>query len=239
MIIKKQKMSNYFKEFFKRHGLNTILGIAALDGYRRQVLNDGKTNLLEGIKKERDSLSQERNSLSEYRQAAYDKSMEDMANNTKNKAANLRYSEAAEEHKQAVDNYKANPSEYTNKEMNRAYKKLEASFDEIKKLDISEILTSLYNNYVEYLDTLTPDKLVCLFNIIVDVSLVSSFFSVLSIMLIEKIINKMVFLEKYPRIIYLLNLRKKLNKTVIKLYLLTHFIFIIFGLSGNTFMFFL
>jgi len=40
---------------------------------------------------------------------------------------------------------------------------LDASFDEIKKLDISEILTSLYNKYGEFLDSLTPDKIVCLF----------------------------------------------------------------------------
>ena len=70
-----------------------------------------------------------------------------------------------------------------------------------KKLDLSHIFTSLYNNYNEYLDNLTLDKIVCLFNIIIDGLILSSFLSVLSIMLSENIINKIVFLEKYPRIL--------------------------------------
>lgn len=39
---------------------------------------------------------------------------------------------------------------------------------DITKLDISEIFSSLYNKSSEYLDSLTPDKIVCLFNIIIE-----------------------------------------------------------------------
>jgi hypothetical protein len=147
---------------------------------------------------------------------------------------------AVDEHKKAVEKYKAENSEYINNdELIRSNKKLDDSFEEIQKLDISEFLSSLYNKYSEFLDTLTPDKIVCLFNIIVEGLILSSFLSVLSIMLSENIINKIGFLEKYPRILKLIKLRNNINKKVVKIYLLLHFIIIIFGILGNIYMFFI
>jgi hypothetical protein len=223
---------NLFKDLVKKYGLGLILGAATMDGYRRQIVNDRKSNILDEIQKQR-------NSLSEDTKAAYDKIIEESFNNTKNKAAILRYNEAADEYKKAVDKYNANPSEYNNNEIINANKKLTLSFDEINKLDISEYLTSIYNKYGEFLDSLTPDKIVCLFNIIIDALVLSSFLSVLSIMLSENIINKIVFLEKYPRILSLLKLRNNINKKVSKIYLLMHIIIIIFGILGNIYMFFI
>ena len=223
---------NLFKDLVKKYGIGLILGAASLDGYRRQVLNDRKNNILEEIQKQR-------NSLSEDRKVEYDKVIEEMSNNTKNKAAILRYNEAADEHKKAVDEYNANPTDYNNNEMKSAHKKLDDSFTEINKLDISEILTSLYNKYIEFLDSLSPDKIVCLFNIIIDTLVLSSFLSVLSVMLSENIINKIGFLEKYPKILNLLRLRNNINKKVNKIYLLIHFFIIIFGILGNIWMFFI
>ena len=223
---------NLFKELAKKYGIGMILGAATLDGYRRQFINDRKNNILEEIQKQR-------NELSENTKVAYDKAIEDMNDNVKNKSAIFRYSEAADEHIQATNKYNDNPTEYNYNEMINANKKLEASFDEIKKLDISEILTSLYNKYGEFLDSLTPDKIVCIFNIIIDGLVLSSFLSVLSIMLSENIINKIGFLEKYPRILNLLKLRNNINKKVSKIYLLMHFTIIIFGILGNIWMFFI
>ena len=133
----------------------------------------------------------------------------------------------------------SHPNEYNKNEMDRLKKKMDESCDEIRKLDISEYLSSLYNKYSEFLDTLNPDKIVCLFNIIIDGLILSSFISVLSIMLSENIINKIGFLEKYPRILKLLKLRNNINKKVSKFYLLMHFIIIILGILGNIFMFFI
>ena len=107
------------------------------------------------------------------------------------------------------------------------------------KLDVREIITSLYNRYVEFLDSLTPDKIVCLFNIIMDGLMLSSFTSVLSIMLSENVINRISFFDKYPRILKLLKLRNNINKKISKFYLLLHFFIIISGILGNIFMFFI
>lgn len=227
----KTKM-NLFKELVKKYGLGLILGAATMDGYSRQLVNDRKNNILEEIKKQI-------NSLSEDTKAAYDKIIEESFNNTKNKAAILRYNEAADEHKKAVDKNNSNPTEYNNTEITNANTKMTLLFDEIKKLDISEFFTSVYNKYGEFLDSLTPDKIVCLFNVIIDALVLSSFLSVLSIMLSENIINKIVFLDKYPRILSLLKLRNNINKKVSKFYLLMHFIIIIFGILGNIWMFFI
>jgi len=215
-------MNNLIKDLVKKYGLGIILGAASLDGYRRQIINDRNSNILEEIQKQR-------NSLSEDRRLAYDKAIEDICNSTKNKAAICRYSEAADEHKRTVDKYNANPTDYNKDEMNRA----------IKKLDISEIFTSVFNKYGEFLNNLTPDKIVCLFNIIIDALVLSSFLSVLSIMLSDNIINKIGFLDKYPRILNLLKLRNNINKKVSKIYLLMHFFIIIFGILGNIWMFFI
>jgi hypothetical protein len=222
----------FFKDLVKKYGLGLILGAATLDGYRRQVINDRKNNILEVIEKERESNT-------EITKLEYDKAIEEKFKNTQNKAAISRYQEAADEHQKAVDKYKADPSEYNNNEQNKAHKKLNESYDELTKLDISDYFITLYNKYSEFLDSLSADKIVCLFNIIFDGLILSSFVSVLSILLSENIINKIAFLEKYPRILKLLKFRNVLNKKVSKFYLLMHFILIISGILGNIYMFFI
>lgn len=223
---------NLFKDLVEKYGLGMILGAATLDGYRRQVVNDRQDNTLEKIKAEREANTETIN-------AEYDKLIEDKINNTKCKAAVSNYQEAADEHKKAVDKYNADPSEYNENQKNQSYKKLNDSFDELKKLDISDYFISLYDKYSEFLDSLSADKIVCLFNILIEGLILSSFISVLSIMLSENIINQIVFLEKYPRILKLLRLRNVINKKVSKFYLLMHFILIISGILGNIYMFFI
>lgn len=78
-----------------------------------------------------------------------------------------------------------------------------------------------------------------LFNIIINGLILSSFFSILSIMLSDNIINRIKILENYPRILKLLKLRNNINKKVSKFYLLMHLIFIVLGILGNIYMFFI
>lgn len=81
-----------------------------------------------------------------------------------------------------------------------------------------EEFKSLYNNYTEYMDSLTPDKIVCIFNLIIGGLTLSSFFTILSISIIlsDNIINKIKFLERYPRILELLRVRNYINKKLAK-----------------------
>jgi hypothetical protein len=89
------------------------------------------------------------------------------------------------------------------------------------------------------LDTVTLDKIVCLFNIIIDGLFLSSFLTVLSILLSDNLIDRIEFLKKYPRIVELLKLRNSINKQIVKFYLLLHLARIILGILGNAYMFFL
>nr|BAM29334.1 hypothetical protein [Lentinula edodes] len=220
-----------FKDLAKKYGVGSVLAAATLDGYRRTVLNDR-------INKEHETIRKKKNELSESNKIEYDKIIEEESKKTKTEDTFGRYIEAADDHKKAVDNYNTNPTEYNKNEMERFKNKLDKAYDEIKKLDISEYLSSLYNKYNEYLESLSPDKIVCIFNILTHGLILSSFFSVLSIMFSENIINQIGFLKKYPRILKLLKLRNNINKKVSKFYLLMHFITIILGLLGNIFMFF-
>lgn len=126
--------------------------------------------------------------------------------------------------------------------MDRAKKKFDKCYDEVKELkesSILEYLNSLYNKYSAYLETLSPDKIVCVFNIIIGWLTLSSFVSILSIMLSENIINKIKFLDRFPRILAILKIRNNINKKIAKLYLFIHLVLILWSILSNTYMLFL
>lgn len=121
-------------------------------------------------------------------------------------------------------------------------KKFDKCYDEVKELkesSILEYLNSLYNKYSAYLETLSPDKIVCVFNIIIGWLILSSFVSILSIMLSENIINKIKFLDRFPRILAILKIRNNINKKIAKLYLFIHLVLILWSILSNTYMLFL
>jgi len=219
-------------DLVKKHGLGIIIYGVSIDSYRRQFLNDNRNKILDQIK-------EERNKMDEAERKEYDRLVEEQANLAKNKATIGRYQEAAEEHDRAVDKYLLDPSDFNKSQKDKSLEKMNEAFDEIKKLDISEYLVTLYNNYYDYLDSLGLDKIVCLSNLIIDGLILSSFVTVLNIMLSENIINKITFLEKYPRILQLIKLRNNINKKIYKLYLIMHLILILTSILGNLYMFML
>jgi uncharacterized protein YjgD (DUF1641 family) len=126
----------------------------------------------------------------------------------------------------------------THQDWKKARKSLEDLIDQTAKSDVFDFIKVVYIKYIEFLDGLTQDKIVCVFNILLGSVTLSSFFSVLSIMLSENIINRLTFLEKYPRIMKLLKLRNFINKKVAKFHLFMHFLIILLTLLGNIVMFF-
>ena len=63
-----------------------------------------------------------------------------------------------------------------------------------------------------------------MFNIIIGGLTLSSFVSVLSIMLSENIINRIKFLDRFPKILAILKLRNNINKGIAKVYLIIHLV---------------
>jgi hypothetical protein len=232
-------MAKLFAELIKRHGFGIVMSAIAMDGYRRTVNNDNNSRILKAIE---DKLEAARREGDKAAQAEYKKQIEFMNDKAHNCAVTGRPKEAAEEHHKAVEAYTTNPTEYRKNEIDRAKQKLDKSYEELKELKESsffEYFNSIYNNYSEYLDTLTPDKIVCVFNIIVGGLIFSSFFTILSIMLSENIINRIKFLDRFPRILALLKTRNLINKKIAKFYLVLHLLLILWGILCNIYMFFL
>jgi hypothetical protein len=223
---------NLFKEVVKKYGIGTVLGAATLDGYRRAVINDRNNNVLNKI-------DEAQSTLQESERLAYQQRIEEQAAEAPNKATLDRFKTAADDHQKSTNDYNSNQNSINLAKMEEAKKKLDKSYEEISKNNIGEIFTDLYNKYNEYLANLTPDKIVCLFNIILDGLIFSSFLSVLSIMLSENIINRLKFLENYPKLFKLLQLRNNINKKVSKIYLGIHVIMISLAFLGNVYMFFI
>jgi len=206
-------MGKIFTELFKKHGYGLVMSAIALDGYRRTVKNDNMSKKLETIRAEAAARTEAAN-IAE--RAEYYKNLAASQEKTKTCAVRGRHKEAADDYPSSVEAYTKSPSEYRKNEVDRAKQKLDKSYDEIKELtesSIYEYFNLLYNNYTEYLDSLTPDKIVCVFNIIIGSLTLSSFVSILSIMLSENVINKIKILERFPRILALLKIRNNIDKT--------------------------
>jgi hypothetical protein len=222
-------MGLILKELIKRHGFGlvmTAVAAVALDGYRRTGANDHTNKKLAEIQAEADALKAKADTAT---QEAYNKNIADAAEKTKNCAVMGRFKNSADDHYLAAEAYANNPTEYRKNEVDRAKQKLDKSSEEVQELKSSlfEYFNSFYQNYVEYLDSLTPDKIVCVFNIIVGGLTLSSFFTIISVMLSENIINKIKFLDRFPRILAILRLRTYINKKIIKIYLFMHLVLIL------------
>jgi len=232
-------MGKIFTELVKKHGFGLVMAAVTLYVLRSQVGSDRDKTELERVNAD----------LADAKAKAKQKDLVDLNKNleeTPEKAKNCgllgRYQEEADTHKAVKDAYKANPTEYKKNEMDRAKAKADKSYDELKELTESSLFEhfhSLYNSYIEFLDTLTPDKIVCVFNIIIGGLCLSSFFSVLSIMLSDNIINKIKFLDRFPKILNVLRIRSFINKKIAKLLLFWHLILILGGILSNIYMLFL
>jgi hypothetical protein len=219
-----------FLELIKKHGFATITGAMIFEGTRRAVFNDKDTKIQTEIRGAFYDLSQRE------QQVAEDK-LENARNSTEynNVVENLKPNSASFEN--AREKY--NPCAENKKELDIVEAKFRHSLDGIQKLDISDFFLSFYNKYNAYLDSLSSFELVCLFNIIMDLSFLSLFTSILSIMLSDKIIHKIVVLDKYPRLQKILKIRTSINKSVSKAYLIYFLILLILTLIGNIYLFFL
>lgn len=173
------------------------------------------------------------------REQMLDEQLEVLKKNTDDQIKALNFKEASEEYKTAQNFYEGNKDKPIAKEqLNLSHDKFSKEIDEFLKNDIGSLITDLINKYQEYLLTLTPDKILAIYNIILGGMLFNSFFSVISIMISDNVINRIKFLDKYPRILNLLKLRNYFNKKISFVYLSIHFFLIIFGILTNIWVFF-
>ena len=217
-----------FYEIFTKYGAGTILGAVSLDGYRRQVSSDDTKKKLDEMNKVKDQLDHKDNEL-------FDKEIAMKDDSRKIKLDNINQSK--KEYEERMRKYQENKNDYNKNELEKSKANFDKSLENLAQNNIGEFIFKIIEKYYEFLSTLTADKIVALFNIIMGALTLSSFFTVMSIMLSEQIINKIKFLEKYPKILKLFKLRNNINKSLNKIYLTIHIIFIILTLLGNLFMF--
>ena len=221
-----------FLEIFSKYGVGAVLGAVTLDGYRRQLLSDETNKKLDEINKLKDGLEADQKKLFDEQIAVKMKEI-----NTQIKLTNIK--ETQKEYEDKTRKYADVKSEYNKRELDQSKAKFQNALDDFAKNDLSDVISKMLDKYYEYLSTLTPDKIVALFNIIMGSLTLSSVFMVMSIMLSEGVINKIKFLEKYPKIIKLLKLRSDIKRSLNKIYIFIHIILIIFTILGNIFMFLL
>jgi hypothetical protein len=219
-------MGRILKELVKKLGFGMVMSALTIDGYRRMVRSDNYAEKLNAIEEQ---AAQARADATQEDQEDYQKGIAEATERTKNCAVFGRNKEASADFQQAANAYEKDPTETRKNALDRAKNKLDESYEEVKTLKNSsfDFLNDLYQNYNEYLSNLTPDKIVAIFNIIIGGLTLSSFLSVLSILLSENMINRIKFLDKYPRILNLLKLRILINKKIIKIYLFIHFVLIV------------
>jgi hypothetical protein len=224
ILNKKQTPMQILKEFIFKKGAGIFLVAVMLDSYRRQVLSDRIQVQLDEVRVKYETLAEKEKSriLTE---VEYYKNKETM-------------NATVDTLKQDIDDYSSVAKQGGNQsDLDRTSEKVNESIAVVKKLDLSDYLNDLYTKYIEFLANLSPDKIVCIFNIILDGVILSSFLSVLSILLSEKIINQITILKDYPKILNFLKLKNNISKKISKIYLLMHLLTILFGLLANVYMF--
>ena len=160
-------MGKILKELIKKHGYGVVIGAITFDGYRRTVTSDRNNQILDKIREEGEAAQAKADQAA---QVDYQNNLAETHEKAKNCAVMGRYKEAAVEPYTAAEAYTKSPTENRKNEVDRFKKNFDESYGEVTELreaSFFEYFNSLYNNYNEYLDSLTPDKIVCVFNIII------------------------------------------------------------------------
>lgn len=118
-------------------------------------------------------------------------------------------------------------------------KNIKDTIDDIVKSDLSSIFKDIYTKYSQFLEGLSLDQIVAIFNLIIDCTLSFSLFSLISLFMGEHLIDYFKLEKNYPSLANLIRLKIQLNKHL-RMYNLGFLIlFLIFGIFGNLYMFLL
>jgi hypothetical protein len=105
------------------------------------------------------------------------------------------------------------------------------------KSDLSDLFNSLIDNYKDFLNTLTSEQMVIVFNIIGYTSLLITLTSITYILLGDQIINLLKLESKYPKLAKYIKFKQTLNKYYLRFYIALFYILILLLISVNIFMF--
>jgi len=107
----------------------------------------------------------------------------------------------------------------------------------IVKSDLADLFNNLIDNYKDFLNTLTSEQTVIVFNIIGYISLLITLTSITTILLGDKIINLLKLEIRYPKLAKYIKFKQTLNKYYLRFYIVLFYILILLLISINIFMF--
>lgn len=213
------------KELLKKYGLSGVLSSITLHGYYLTVKGEMNNKQKEILEK---PINQEKDSKDIIEQA------------TKSKLW-IEEREALEKNYNSTESPEIKTSlnsrmqELTEKIKNANSKILETA----KKSDVFGFFSNIINNYYSWLATLSSDKIVAIFNIIIDSVLLVNLFSVISLLMGEHLIDFFKLEVRYPNLAKLIRLKNKVSRYYKTMYLLLYLLFLAFGILGNILMFFM
>lgn len=220
--------------YIKKYGVSSVMLFTTLDGYRRNVQADSKeSHLMSENKKLREELASKLQALEESdrvhirsqinqvqlveKEDAYKSALNRLQKDPNNEAYKASYAKALKEKDEALESIK----------------------DSINKFSLGDVITKVIDGYSNFLSTLSSDQIAIIFNLIIGSLAINSYLTVFSVLLSENILNRIKFLENYPRILRFLRFRNSVNKKMNKVIFITHFLILLIGILGNLYMFFI
>ena len=111
--------------------------------------------------------------------------------------------------------------------------------DNVKKSDTFDWFNDLIEKYQSFLNNLSLDQIVALFNIICEIMILMALTSICILLIGDFLINKFNLDTRYPRLSKYIRMKEKLNKYYLKYYIILLYIIVILCLCGNIYMFLL
>lgn len=243
-------------DFLKKYLAPGILGAITVDSYRRQLISERQGALQEALrnKSERElanEIWQEKimhQNLSNGLQAR-NNAIEELDKNISNKEKlcetltdklnnnNFTNGETADSVKMWL-NYHKEELVKLNDNRTNVYKDLcKYINDNVKKSDTFDWISDLIEKYQSFLNNLSLDQIVALFNIICEIMILMALTSICILLIGESLINKLNLDTRYPRLSKYIRMKEKLNKYYLKYYIILLYTIVILCLCGNIYMF--
>ena len=245
-------------DFLKKYLAPGILGAITVDSYSRQIINERKSAVQEALrnKSERELAKEvwEENIIHQNMSnglQARNNAIEEINKNISNKeklyetlteklnTKNFSNGENAESVNTWL-NYQKSELVKLNKDKDEKMNELcKYINDNVKKSDTFDWFNDLIEKYQSFLNNLSLDQIVALFNIICEIMILMALTSICILLIGDFLINKFNLDTRYPRLSKYIRMKEKLNKYYLKYYIILLYIIVILCLCGNIYMFLL
>jgi hypothetical protein len=232
-------MKTKLVELLQRYVAPSVLGVITIDSYRRQVHSHQKELL---------NIKQNSNTeLSKLQQELWGDKIVNSEFKTKLEACSNRINEVNQEilninNKLNSNNLYSNTNmkTYYNNELSRLNTQKNDLVKElqevINKSDVSGFIKDFIETYKNFVDQLSLEQLVALFNIIGFLMIFFTLISITTLLIGDYLIEKFKLNDKYPKIYKYIKFKQTLNKHYMMFYFIIFYIIVIVYILANFYM---